>query len=118
MLLSNVTNKMLNIIFFILCRLSGKATTSARLLAAFAVDQFLQMCCPSLFQFVQLMCIIPNSTAVVERSFSTMNLLCSQMRSTFTQTKLTNLMLKYIEGLDLTDEKLEELCEASKTRKH
>ncbi|KAH3883363.1 hypothetical protein DPMN_007343 [Dreissena polymorpha] len=65
-----------------------------------------------MFQLVQLMCIIPTSTAVVERGFSTMHLLCSPLRSTlFTQTKLTHLMLTCI---DIT---LEELCEAFKNRK-
>ncbi|KAH3862282.1 hypothetical protein DPMN_025248 [Dreissena polymorpha] len=63
------------------------------------------------------MCIIPTSTAVVERGFSTMNLLCSPLRSTFTQTKLTHLMLTCIEGLDLNDKTLEELCDAFKNRK-
>ncbi|KAH3801570.1 hypothetical protein DPMN_155225 [Dreissena polymorpha] len=69
-----------------------------------------------MFQLVQLMCIISTSTAVVERGFSTMNLLCSPLRSTFTQTKLTHLMLTCIEGLDLNDKTLEELCDAFKNR--
>ncbi|KAH3798145.1 hypothetical protein DPMN_151735 [Dreissena polymorpha] len=48
-----------------------------------------------MFQLVLLMCIISKSTAVVEQGFSTMNLLCSPLRSTFTltQSKLTHLML-------------------------
>ncbi|KAH3719049.1 hypothetical protein DPMN_061877 [Dreissena polymorpha] len=46
-----------------------------------------------------------------------MNLLCSPLRSTFTQTKLTHLMLTCIEGLDLNDKTLEELCDAFKNRK-
>ncbi|KAH3881444.1 hypothetical protein DPMN_005370 [Dreissena polymorpha] len=64
-----------------------------------------------------MMCIIPTSTAVVERGFSTMNLLCSPLRSTFTHTKLTHLMLTCIEGVDLNDKTLEELCDAFKNRK-
>ncbi|KAH3792515.1 hypothetical protein DPMN_146012 [Dreissena polymorpha] len=63
------------------------------------------------------MCIIPTSTAVVERGFSTMNLLCSPLHSTFTQTKLTHLMLTCIKGLDQNDKTLEELCDAFKNRK-
>ncbi|KAH3829838.1 hypothetical protein DPMN_103067 [Dreissena polymorpha] len=63
------------------------------------------------------MCIIPTSTAVVERGFSTMNLLCSPLRSTFTQTKLTHLMLTCIEDLYLNDKTLEELCDAFKKQK-
>ncbi|KAH3720939.1 hypothetical protein DPMN_063851 [Dreissena polymorpha] len=63
------------------------------------------------------MVIIPTSTAVVERGFSTMNLLCSPLRSKFSQTKLTQLMLTCIEGLDLNDKTLEELCDALKDRK-
>ncbi|KAH3887228.1 hypothetical protein DPMN_011244 [Dreissena polymorpha] len=63
------------------------------------------------------MCIIPTSTAVVERGFSTIHLLCSPLRSTFTQTKLTHLMFIRIEGLDLNDKTLEELCDAFKNRK-
>ncbi|KAH3738843.1 hypothetical protein DPMN_045486 [Dreissena polymorpha] len=70
-----------------------------------------------MFQLVQLMVIIPTSTAVVERGFSTMNLLCSPLRSTFSQTKLTHLMHTCIEGLDLNDKTLEELCDAFKDRK-
>ncbi|KAH3826684.1 hypothetical protein DPMN_128594 [Dreissena polymorpha] len=46
-----------------------------------------------------------------------MNLLCSPLHSTFTQTKLTHLMLTCIEGLDLNDKRLEELCDAFKNRK-
>ncbi|KAH3895418.1 hypothetical protein DPMN_019662 [Dreissena polymorpha] len=46
-----------------------------------------------------------------------MNLLCSPSRSTFTQTKLIHLMLTCIEGLDLNDKTLEELCDAFKNRK-
>ncbi|KAH3726229.1 hypothetical protein DPMN_052087 [Dreissena polymorpha] len=52
------------------------------------------------------MCIIPTSTAVVERGFSTMNLLCSPLHSTFTQTKLTHLMLTCIKGLDLNEKNI------------
>ncbi|KAH3862891.1 hypothetical protein DPMN_025866 [Dreissena polymorpha] len=63
------------------------------------------------------MCIISTCTAVVERGFSTMNLLCSPLRSTFTQTKLTHLMLICIEGLDLNDKTLEELYDAFQNRK-
>ncbi|KAH3723474.1 hypothetical protein DPMN_049262 [Dreissena polymorpha] len=65
------------------------------------------------------MCIIPTSTAVVERGFSTTTLLCSPLRSTFTQTKQLKmmLMLTCIEGLDLSDKTLEELCNAFKNRK-
>ncbi|KAH3792224.1 hypothetical protein DPMN_145715 [Dreissena polymorpha] len=70
-----------------------------------------------MFQLVQLMCIIQTSTAVVVRGFSTMNLLCSPLRSTFTQTKLCYMMLTCIEGLDLSDKTLEELCDAFKNRK-
>ncbi|KAH3816515.1 hypothetical protein DPMN_118031 [Dreissena polymorpha] len=63
------------------------------------------------------MCIIPTSTTV-ERGFSTMNLLCFPLSSTFTQTKLTHLVLTCIEGdLDLNDKTLEELCDAFKNRK-
>ncbi|KAH3719002.1 hypothetical protein DPMN_061830 [Dreissena polymorpha] len=46
-----------------------------------------------------------------------MNLLCSPLRSTFTQTKLNHLMLTCIEGPDLNDKSLEELCDALKNRK-
>lgn len=74
-------------------------------------DPVLRNCFPRIFILVQLMCIVPISTAAVERGFSVMNLLCTPERSSFLQTKLSSLMMIALQGPDkLNDADLEVMC--------
>ena len=56
-------------------------------------DQVLMSCFPRIFILTQLGCVIPASTASVERGFSTMNLLCTTERSAISNAKLSSLMM-------------------------
>lgn len=67
---------------------------------------------------VQMMNIVPTSTAAVERGFSVMNLICTPLRSCLTQNSLQSLMSISIEGPEeLSADMLEELVEEFRLKK-
>lgn len=68
---------------------------------------------------VHLMSIIPASTAAVERSFSTMNDVCSPLRSKLGQSTLESIMRICLEGTsdtELSEDKLDRLLETFKNK--
>ena len=92
--------------FYNFFRQSGQATTPSQLLEVLHENDVLRQCFSRINQIVQLMNIVPTSTAAVERGFSTMNLLCTPLRSCLTHSSLRGLMTINIEGpQDLRDQK-------------
>ena len=80
-------------------------------------DAGLRACFPRVLQIYELCLLIPQSTAVVERTFSLMNDICSFLRTSLTTKTLDALMRINGNRERLSDESLEEIVDIFKCYK-
>ena len=89
------------------------------LLSKIRQDDVLQQVFPAMTYLLLLSCLIPVSTACVERVFSLMNSLCTPLRVSMKQNTLDSLMKINFEGLQsLSPEQLKGAIDHFKTRKN
>lgn len=74
---------------------------------------------PKMMQLLELGCLIPCSTATVERGFSLMNSLCTNLRNRLNQSSLDFLMRICKEGKDnFSNDELEAMVDLFKNKKN
>lgn len=85
------------------------------LLQSFLTDDLLQRNYPAMNHLVLLSCLIPSSTACVERIFSVMNTIVTKLRSSLSQASVDSIMRIVTEGqTSLTDVQLRKAVEKFK----
>ncbi|XP_076283965.1 52 kDa repressor of the inhibitor of the protein kinase-like [Lasioglossum baleicum] len=77
-----------------------------------AITKCDKMIYPNIYNLLKILATLPVTTCVSERSFSTLRILKTYLRSTMTQPRLNGLALLYIHrGINITvTEVIEELC--------
>lgn len=94
-------------------------TTNTASLYAMCKRDGLDQLYPSEVQLLNFALIIPCSTASVERGFSLMNSLCTNLRNRLSQSSLDSLMKICREGdKELSNDCLEDLVEMFKNKKN
>ena len=85
-------------------RHTGTASSPLSLLQAMKDSPAMRLCFPRMYKLLLLGSIVPTSTAAVERGFSTMNFICTPLRSSLGQAQLHSLLIMNIDGPDVLDE--------------
>ena len=67
--------------------------------------------CKNMYKLLLLACLIPASTAGVERGFSLMNLTCNALRSSLNQTNLDYLMRTSLYDKTFSDDDWEKMID-------
>lgn len=92
--------------------------TPKQLLLHLHSDDIMRRCFPMITKLVNLINIVPTSTASVERGFSLMNSLCTPLRNRLNQVQLESLMRICEEGPnDLSPDMLNDPLEIFKNKK-